>query len=520
MRKLGLFFEDRRTGVAPARGFEYDYPGIILSPCPQVVVRARRVEDEGELKFSPSSGYSRSYHVELISPDAEVEFSQLRLVGTEFDEGPSPLDCGRKLSAVLIPIKNPVRLNGITRTATVEADFKEVMGRRFVPARSIFIESHYGFTEEIWGNSPSEGSLALQKARATVDSLKELEEVPLRIGILASTDKGFTYVADNSDGQRNDLAGVHQVHIDEASFSEAGLSAVEQRRLAEFRQKKLIIRVPTGRRRIRRLAIYGSLGEKKRDRYYLERVPTYFRIDSSPGQDGGTLGIRYREWKAAETEGSSASPYSSTGSEMKLPDYSQLNEIEVDIKVPLQVKTGDYQFELKIYRKRLGTAEEVGITGYSFIIRVYESKELPDGRYVAIDFGTTNTCIAGPGLQDGIPIGDCFLFPLNYYGPGSGEINIIPSTIAIRSCKGESIDNQVAYIPEPNDTSVVRIDKLKIRIPDQLAKTGVFADDPLTRSIEFLEQVIDSLELYFEDHLSDYTTIRRLLVTFPTGFAP
>ncbi|MDD8025883.1 MAG: hypothetical protein PHI34_05175, partial [Acidobacteriota bacterium] len=58
------------------------------------------------------------------------------------------------------------------------------------------------------------------------------------------------------------------------------------------------------------------------------------------------------------------------------------------------------------------------------------------------------------------------------------------------------------------------------RIPDQLAKTGVFADDPLTRSIEFLEQVIDSLELYFEDHLSDYTTIRRLLVTFPTGFAP
>ncbi len=147
---------------------------------------------------------------------------------------------------------------------------------------------------------------------------------------------------------------------------------------------------------------------------------------------------------------------------------------------------------------------------------------------LAIDFGTSNTCVAGPRIDYSNPkpqeMADCYA--LDFYREGTAEGGHTTFATAVAYPRLEDSEPYIADVMQPSSSSRP-VDHIytgfKLELVEELQNAERFAGDqrrPTRLVADFITCVLERTELYYEDRRSRYTGFQIIAASSPVGFVP
>jgi len=495
----------------------FDTP-LILAPLPEIEINP--VDSEEICRFSPVTGYSKEFRIALKN-ETVVKIEGVFLVeAPEDSEGSlfgNPGDKNFWSDKILLPATE-IELTPSNPDQKIMVDFSALSGRDTdKKAYNLSIKNLYEADYEI-----------LEETKKKKIAFQFLDLVPVTLGILHATDKGFVYVVDNKViGEHPDddvkLLGSH--HMDCIHFGNWNKKTSQEKavgeRIKEFNNRKILVNIPKGEKRKRRFSLYYNyMGDS--EQYDLINNQCHMRIDF---KSKGRLLDEYKPNIIALQEinfGAGRTSPVFIGEELSLSDIRDLNAFEITVCIPDECKDKKLLFDLFIIRKNKVTGEIVDEVKYDLEFNVYTPRPL--GEYIAIDFGTSNTCIAGPELSNGGFVqGNPLCYPLNCYHEDVDQIHSFPTIIKYLESGNEDISS--FFIPdcllEISDVGAECLHKnFKIKLPEELMEENNFDISPLKLSLDFIEAALCNLSIYFEDRNCEQTVFNQIKFTAPPGFSP
>lgn len=513
------FVDNSSTILAPELALEFEKQEktfalanlskrILLSPIPEVEIRP--LDKNENFVFSPTSGFQKKFKVKLKNNACLRINGVLLIENAEVNvfEGPK----SKKFWTEELPlIESGVDLDSSTPEGIITVDFSGLdqayAKREFV----LSLKNEFGANHEIFKEAN------LFKLRPRYQNL-----VPIAIGVLHATDKGFAYVVDNKvyreTGGKKDtvLIGVHPDYIDVTNWSgRAPNDASVQSRLAEFHKNEIVLRAPAGVKRKRRFALYQNFLSEAAQEHDLANNPCFVKIIPKDNRQYANDAITYRELRID----GGATARVSVNEELRLSDIRELNAFELILQIPQALANQELRFDLAILRKDGSSGRIVDEIKYMLVLNTFAPRPLDD--FIAIDFGTSNTCAVGPKIVAGeTQAGEPVCYPLNYFHENSDQITTFPTLIAYDN--SETAEGPESCIPDSLFPAGRAFDEFKKYLPDELSSEEAYPGriSPLKLTIDFIEALLANQEIYFEDRQGAKNIFKNIMLTAPTGFMP
>jgi hypothetical protein len=483
-----------------------------LSPIPAIDIFP--IDSSDKFFFSPTIGFQKKFKI-TIKNDTVLKINGLLLVeeeGFDFFQGA----VSRRFWTHSLPLMEPaVEITPSKPEAIVTVDFSTLEKENAEKEFDLSVKNDYGADYEIFQEKTSKKIKLLYR-----------ELVPITIGVLHATDKGFAYVADNHVFREQAtvnkdeviLLGIHSDYVDLTNWREKFIDdkSVEDR-IAKLNDKKIIFNIPVGLKRNRRIALYQNFLSDQSEKYDITNNPSYVSISPKKGSELDEHGVEMVTYKEIYTSGKSSTLSVSCG-ELSLSDIRELNAFEISFQFPPELAGKEFLFNLTISRKDGSTGNTVDEQVYDLVIKTFKPKKM--NNFIAIDFGTSNTCVIGPQVIGGeIFDGEPGPYPLNYYHEISGQIETFPTLISYS--KVEDCTESGPYIPDSLFHGNA-YNNFKIYLPDEIAGEDSYPGEcsPLKLTVDFIEETLANLQIYFEDRNCLENLFANIQFVAPTGFIP